>query len=209
MVRIKICGITTIDDALAAAEAGTDAIGLVFYPPSPRAVAVEVAAAIMAALPPFVTSVGLFVNAQRSWVEAVLQSCPLDLLQFHGDEAAADCSGFGRPYIKVVRVTGEEDLRPQLRAHPSARGFLLDRAAPQLWGGSGETFSWWPLPKLDKPLILAGGLSPDNVAEAIAITRPYAVDVSSGVEASPGRKDHGKMRDFVARARAADRRAEG
>lgn len=209
MVRIKICGITMMDDALAAAEAGADAIGLVFYPPSPRAIGVEAAAAILAALPPFVSTVGLFVNAQRSWVEKVLQSCPLDLLQFHGDEIAANCSGFGRPYIKALRVLGEEDLRPRLRAHPDARGFLLDRAVPQLWGGSGETFSWWRLPALDKPLILAGGLSPDNVAEAIAITRPYAVDVSSGVEASPGRKDHGKMRDFVARVRAADRRAEG
>jgi phosphoribosylanthranilate isomerase len=198
-----------MDDALAAAEAGADAIGLVFYPPSPRAIGVAAAAGILAALPPFVSTVGLFVNAQRSWVEEVLQSCPLDFLQFHGDETAADCSGFGRPYIKALRVLGEEDLRPKLRTHPDARGFLLDRAAPRLWGGSGESFSWWPLPTLDKPLILAGGLSPDNVAEAIAVTRPYAVDVSSGVEASPGRKDHGKMRDFVARVRAADRRAEG
>ena len=201
MVRIKICGITNTEDARAAAAAGADAVGLVFYHSSPRALDAVRARKILAALPPFVTRVGLFVNAEAAEVASTLQQCPLDVLQFHGDESPSLCRGFGRPYIKVLRVTAAQDLRPAVDAYHDAQGLLLDCAAPGVWGGSGRSFDWWRLPDLGKSLILAGGLHAENVAEAIAIARPYAVDVSSGVELSPGRKDHDKMARFVARVR--------
>ena len=202
MVRIKICGITNAEDARAAAAVGVDAVGLVFYRSSPRALDAVRARKILAALPPFVTCVGLFVNAEAAEVASTLHQCPLDVLQFHGHESPSFCRGFGRPYIKVLRVTAEQDLRPVVDAYHDAQGLLLDCAAPGAWGGSGRSFDWWRLPDLDKPLILAGGLHAENVAEAIAIARPYAVDVSSGVELSPGRKDHDKMTRFATRVRA-------
>lgn len=201
-VRVKICGITRIEDALAAAAAGADAIGLVFYAKSPRAVDIEQARAILAALPPFVTSVGLFVDAERSELERILASVPLDLLQFHGDESVQQCEAFGRPYIKALRVKAGDDIAAQVARYTSAQGILLDAYVEGVPGGTGEAFDWSLIPQtLSKPLILAGGLRPDNVAEAVSRVRPYAVDVSGGVEASKGVKDVEKVDAFIRAAR--------
>jgi phosphoribosylanthranilate isomerase len=201
-VRVKICGITRVEDALAAAAAGADAIGLVFYAKSPRAVDIEQAREILAALPPFVTSVGLFVDAERSELERILASVPLDLLQFHGDESVQQCEAFGRPYIKALRVKAGDDIAAQVACYPSAQGILLDAYVEGVPGGTGEAFDWSLIPQaLSKPLILAGGLRPDNVAEAVSRVRPYAVDVSGGVEASKGVKDVEKVDAFIRAAR--------
>lgn len=201
-VRVKICGITRVEDALAAAAAGADAIGLVFYAKSPRAVDIEQAREILAALPPFVTSVGLFVDAERSELERILASVPLDLLQFHGDESVQQCEAFGRPYIKALRVKAGDDIAAQVACYPSAQGILLDAYVEGVPGGTGEAFDWSLIPQaLSKPLILAGGLRPDNVAEAVSRVRPYAVDVSGGVEASKGVKDVEKVGAFIRAAR--------
>ncbi|MCL7461734.1 phosphoribosylanthranilate isomerase [Pseudomonas sp. NW5] len=203
VVRSKICGITRIEDALVAAEAGADAIGLVFWAPSPRAVDLEQARRIVAALPPFVTTVGLFVNAARAEVREVLEAVPLDLLQFHGDEQAADCEGHGRPYIKALRVKPDEDIAAQCARYPGAAGILLDAYVPGIPGGTGERFDWSRVPAQPPcPIILAGGLTPENVAQAIQQVRPWAVDVSGGVEAGKGRKDAGKVRAFLSAVRA-------
>ena len=199
MVRVKICGLTQVEDVRAAARAGADAIGLVFYEKSPRVVSIDQARKMLQALPPFVSSVGLFVNADPARVEQVLENCPLDILQFHGDETPEFCRRFGRPYLKVLRVSGETDLRRPLDDYGDAQGLLLDCAVPGQWGGSGQRFAWWRLPELGKPLILAGGLQAENVQEAVRIAQPYGVDVSSGVERSPGCKDHGRMAEFIAR----------
>ncbi|MDH0144544.1 phosphoribosylanthranilate isomerase [Aquipseudomonas alcaligenes] len=201
-VRVKICGITRVEDALAAAAAGADAIGLVFYAKSPRAVDIEQARVILAALPPFVTTVGLFVDAERSELERILASVPLDLLQFHGDESVQQCEAFGRPYIKALRVKAGDDIAAQVARYPSAQGILLDAYVEGVPGGTGEAFDWSLIPQaLSKPLILAGGLRPDNVAEAVSRVRPYAVDVSGGVEASKGVKDVEKVGAFIRAAR--------
>lgn len=197
-VRSKICGITRIEDALLAAEAGADAIGLVFYAKSPRAVDVRQARAIIAALPPFVTTVGLFVDASSCELGEILDAVPLDLLQFHGDESPAFCDGFRRPYIKALRVKPGEDIAVQVEAYKHASGILLDTYVPGIPGGTGETFDWSLVPQgLSKPIILAGGLTAENVAAAIKQVRPYAVDVSGGVEASKGIKDAEKIRAFM------------
>ncbi len=197
-VRSKICGITRIEDALAAAEAGADAIGLVFYAKSPRAVTAEQARAIIRALPPFVTTVGLFVNASRCELNEILEVVPLDLLQFHGDEAPAECEGYHRPYIKAVRVRPGEDLEAICKQYSGASGILLDTYVAGVPGGTGEAFDWSLVPaRLSKPIILAGGLSAANVAEAIAQVKPYAVDVSGGVEAAKGIKDAEKIDAFM------------
>lgn len=197
-VRSKICGITRVEDALATVEAGADAIGLVFYAKSPRAVSVEQAAEIVQALPPFVTSVGLFVNMPREQLLAVLQQVPLDLLQFHGDESPAECEGYGRPYIKALRVRPGEDLAAAMAPYAGARGILLDTFVEGVPGGTGAAFDWSLVPQgVARPIILAGGLEAHNVAAAIRQVRPYAVDVSGGVEASKGIKDAGKIRAFV------------
>ncbi len=198
MVRAKICGITNADDARAAARAGAHAIGLVFYDKSPRAVSISQAKNIVQALPPFVSVVGLFVNASSATVATVLENCALDVLQFHGDETPEFCRGFTRPYLKVIRVKGKEDLRRPVDDYFDAQGLLLDCAVSGQWGGSGQSFAWWKLPDLGKSLILAGGLNADNVRTAIDMAHPYAVDVSSGVERSPGIKDHDKMVRFMA-----------
>lgn len=204
MIRVKICGITRPEDARAAAAAGADAIGLVFHPASPRAVSVAQACAILEALPPFVTSVGLFVDAVPETVAGVLARCPLDLLQFHGDEAPAYCGAFGRPYIKAIRMRGPLDLEAVALTYADARGLLLDAYAPAAAGGTGLTFDWSLIPGgLARPLVLAGGLHPGNVAEAVRRVRPYALDVSSGVEAAPGIKDAALIQAFVANARRA------
>ncbi|WP_047285067.1 MULTISPECIES: phosphoribosylanthranilate isomerase [Pseudomonas] len=197
-VRSKICGITRIEDALAAVAAGADAIGLVFYAKSPRAVNVQQARAIIAALPPFVTTVGLFVNASRCELGEILDAVPLDLLQFHGDESAADCEGYHRPYIKALRVKAGDDIAAACLAYPRASGILLDTYVEGVPGGTGEAFDWSLVPQgLSKPIILAGGLTPDNVAAAIARVRPYAVDVSGGVEQGKGIKDPAKIQAFM------------
>jgi phosphoribosylanthranilate isomerase len=203
-VRSKICGITRIEDALAAVEAGADAIGLVFYAKSPRAVSVQQARAIIAALPPFITTVGLFVNASRCEVNETLDAVPLDLLQFHGDETPEQCEGYHRPYIKALRVKAGDQIVEACRAYRNARGILLDTYVEGVPGGTGETFDWALIPStLEKPIILAGGLTSANVAQAIAQVRPYAVDVSGGVEKSKGIKDRDKILAFMSAVQGA------
>ena len=197
-VRSKICGITRIEDALAAAEAGADAIGFVFYAKSPRAVDVRQARAIITELPPFVTTVGLFVNASRCELNEILEVVPLDLLQFHGDETPQDCEGYHRPWIKALRVRPGDDLEAACKLYAGARGILLDTYVAGVPGGTGEAFDWSLVPeRLSKPIILAGGLSADNVGQAIAQVRPYAVDVSGGVEQAKGIKDAAKIEAFM------------
>ncbi|MHB8667371.1 MAG: phosphoribosylanthranilate isomerase [Burkholderiales bacterium] len=197
--RIKICGLTRADDARAAAELGADAIGLVFYAPSPRSVDAKQAQAIIAAIPPFVTVVGLFVDPARDQVEAVLRGCSLGLLQFHGDETPDFCRSFGLPYIKAARVGGGADLVQYLSRYHAAQGWLLDAYHDRLYGGTGQTFDWKLIPRdLAKPVILSGGLTPDNVGAALRQVRPWAVDVSSGVESGNGIKDAAKIAAFIA-----------
>ena len=198
MTRIKICGITREQDALAAAAAGADAIGLVFYPPSPRAVDAGQAARIVAALPPFVTTVGLFVDAEPAAVRAVLAEVPLDLLQFHGEESDDYCRQFGRPYLKAVRVRSADQLQDVAAQWPGAAGILLDSYKPGVPGGTGEVFDWRLVPReRDWNLVLAGGLVASNVRQAIDEMQPWAVDVSGGVEAPKGIKDVAKINAFV------------
>ncbi len=190
---------------MAAARLGADAIGLVFYAPSPRAVSAAQAAAIAAQLPPFVTRVGLFVNAAPAEIKAVLGVVHLDLLQFHGDEAEADCVAYGVPYIKALSMRPDLDVAAAMAAYPQASGILLDAYHPAVPGGSGECFDWARVPgAASQPIILAGGLTPDNVAEAVRAVRPYAVDVSSGVEAGKGSKDATKLADFFRGVRRGD-----
>jgi phosphoribosylanthranilate isomerase len=196
--RVKICGITNIDDALSAVDAGCDALGFVFYAKSPRAVTPEQAAEIISKLPAFVTSVALFVNESAEVVNQVIATAGVDLLQFHGDESAEFCSRFSRPYIKALRMKPELDLTAQFETYASSQGILLDAYTPGIPGGTGEMFDWSRIPtELATKIILAGGLSAENVAEAIAQVSPYAVDVSGGVEASKGIKDSNKMTDFM------------
>lgn len=203
-VRSKICGITRVEDALAAAQAGADAIGLVFYAKSPRAVNVQQAREIIAALPPFVTTVGLFVNVSRCELAEILEAVPLDLLQFHGDETPQDCEGYNRPWIKALRVRPGDDLEAECKRYAGASGILLDTYVAGLPGGTGEAFDWTLVPRhLSKPIILAGGLSPDNVAAAIAQVQPYAVDVSGGVEQAKGIKDPARIDAFLDAVRRA------
>lgn len=202
-VRVKICGITRTEDARAAVAAGADALGFVFYPPSPRFVAPAVASAIVRALPPFVASVGLFVDATEAEVRAVLEVVPLTLLQFHGDETDDFCARFGRPWIKALAVCPDRDVVADMACHPRASGILLDAWHPDLKGGTGQRFEWARFPRdVARPLILAGGLTPANVAEAIAATHPYAVDVSGGVEVAKGIKDAALIKAFVDAANA-------
>ena len=202
-VRVKICGITRLYDLLHACDAGADALGFVFYEKSPRHVTIEVATELVRELPPFVQGVGLFVNAEPAFVEAVLQDVPLDLLQFHGDETPSDCARYGRPYIKAVRVNPDTDLLKCAADFDTARGLLLDAFVPGVPGGTGERFDWGLIPAhLPKPMVLSGGLTPDNVVEAVQRVRPWAVDVSSGVEAAKGIKDAQKVAQFIARAKA-------
>ncbi|OOG22332.1 N-(5'-phosphoribosyl)anthranilate isomerase [Thioalkalivibrio denitrificans] len=203
--RVKICGVTRVEDALAAAEAGADAVGFVFYAKSPRAVSPEVAREIALALPPFMSRVGLFVDAPSETVAAVLQQVPLDLLQFHGSESPAYCGRFGRPYLKAVPMAEGTDPVAYMDAYPEAAGFLLDSHGNGRVGGTGETFDWGRIPRdLRHCLVLAGGLNPDNVAEAVRRVRPWAVDVSSGVEARPAIKDPERIRAFVDEVRRVD-----
>lgn len=203
-IRIKICGLTRVDDALAAVAAGTDAIGLVFYAKSPRAVTIEKAREIALAVGPFVTVTGLFVDADPKEVEGVLDRVPLHLLQFHGDESAAYCESFHRPYLKALRMKPDLNLDVVINQYSSAVGILLDAYQPGVPGGTGETFDWGRVPQASsRPIVLAGGLNPNNVADAIKSTRIYGVDVSGGVESAPGIKDPEKIQAFVQRARQA------
>lgn len=196
--RIKICGITRPQDGQEVARLGADAVGLVFYASSPRAVSIEQAKAVCDVLPPFVTRVGLFVNAARDEINKVLAEVPLDLLQFHGDEAPADCEGYGRPYIKALRMAPDIDVLAEAEAYHRAAGILLDSYEAGVPGGTGQTFDWQRVPtEVKQPIILAGGLNPRNVASAIELLRPYAVDVSGGVEAAKGIKDRDKMTAFI------------
>ena len=196
--RVKICGITRPEDGAMAASLGADAIGLVFHPPSPRNVDTATALKIIAALPPFVTVVGLFRNAKPREVRTVLAEVPLHLLQFHGDEDPDGCAAFGWPYLKAVPMGSGADVNDYERRFATAAGLLLDSHGGDTMGGTGEGFDWSRIPaERRKPLILAGGLNPDNVATAIRQVRPYAVDVSSGVETAKGIKDAELMRAFL------------
>ncbi len=198
MTRIKICGITSVTDALTATASGVDVLGLVFYPKSPRYVTVGQAVEIACAVPPFTTLVGLFVNAEAQTIRQVLDHVPLCVLQFHGEESDAECRCWGRPYIKAFRVRPGLPVAEMVAPYASASGYLLDSYTPGVPGGTGEAFDWGLIPDtLGKPVILAGGLHAGNVQAAIEAVQPYAVDVSSGVEASPGHKDSGKIEAFV------------
>lgn len=203
--RVKICGITRVADAEAVVRHGADALGLVFYENSPRCVDPDQARAIAAAVSPFVSVVGLFVNADNRAVKAVLQRVPLGLLQFHGNEDNDSCNSFGLPFIKSIAMQDGIDVLSQMESYPDAAGFLLDTWQPATHGGGGETFDWQSVPENSPaPLILAGGLSPANVADAVTATRPYAVDVSSGVESEKGIKSAGKIAAFIEGVRRSD-----
>jgi phosphoribosylanthranilate isomerase len=201
--RVKICGITRSADAAAAAQAGADAIGLVFYPPSPRFLSVERAREIRDALPPFVQSVALFVNADAAQVAQVIGRVHPGMLQFHGDEAPEFCAQFGLPFVKACRVKKGISALEYLRPFSSAAAWLFDSHVPE-YGGVGESFDWSLVPATDKPVILSGGLSQANVAAAIRRVKPWGVDVSSGVESAKGLKDAGKIAAFIAEVRNAD-----
>ncbi len=205
MTRVKICGITRLQDALAVAQGGADAIGLVFYAPSTRYVSILQAAALVRDFPPFLTTVGLFVNADAEYVREVLAQVPLDVLQFHGDETPEYCQQFGRPYLKAIRVKAGVNLVECATRYSTAQALLLDAYVEGIPGGTGAVFEWNLIPKdMPMPLILSGGLDDDNVADAIKQTRPYAVDVSSGVEVSKGVKDAAKIVAFIKKVKSTD-----
>ena len=196
--RVKICGITRVEDAVSAVNAGTDAIGLVFYAPSPRAVSIEQAQQIVAAIPPFVSIVGLFVNATQTEIQSVLSKVRLDIVQFHGDETARECEQINLPYYKAIRVKADTNLLQYEAEFKSAKALLLDTFSETAVGGTGLVFDWNLIPKnLTKPVILAGGLTVENVSQAIQHVRPYAVDVSGGVEQNKGIKDVAKIAAFM------------
>jgi phosphoribosylanthranilate isomerase len=202
-VKVKICGITNREDAIGAMEAGADALGFVFYSKSPRYIAPRAAAEIIASLPPFISNVGLFVNASAQEVRQIIERTGIDTLQFHGEESAEDCAPFLRQCIKAFRIADAESLQQLAAFH--TRAWLLDSFVPGEQGGTGVTFNW-ALAKqavsLNRPVILAGGLTPENVQEAIRQVRPYAVDVSSGIESTPGKKDLNKVRSFIQHAKS-------
>jgi phosphoribosylanthranilate isomerase len=197
-VRIKICGMTRAEDAVAAAQLGVDAVGMVFHAKSPRHVSIEQARSIVAGLPAFVTVTALFMDPDAETVRQVLNQTRVELLQFHGRETAEFCRSFGRPYMKAVPMGGQADLADYARRHAQAAALLLDSHAAGQQGGTGKAFDWSAIPRVDgPPLVLAGGLNPANVAAAIRMVRPYGVDVASGVERAPGIKDPNKMAAFV------------
>lgn len=205
MTAIKICGITREADGLAAAQTGAQALGFVFYGKSPRHVSPARAHELMRVLPPFITSVGLFVNATAEVVKDTLREVRLDLMQFHGDETPEYCMQFGVPFIKAVRVRPGLDLLQYARDFHHAKALLLDAYVDGTHGGTGQTFDWSLIPRnLPLPVVLSGGLTPDNVSEAVRAVRPWAVDVSSGVESSKGIKDAAKIAAFISGVRNAD-----
>ena len=205
-LRIKICGLTTVGDALASVVAGADALGFMFYEASPRHLSVEAASRIIRELPPFVAKVGVYVDASAEFIRRTISECGLDTLQFHGHESPEFCQQFALKIIKAFRVRDAEFLRELPKYHTSA--WLLDSFVPEKFGGTGAKFNWelaMAAKKLGSPIILSGGLTPENVAEAVRQVGPFAVDVSSGVEASPEKKDHGKIRAFISAARESAR----
>lgn len=201
-VRVKICGITRRQDLDAAVEAGADALGFVFAPGSPRALDTEQAAELAAAVPAFVARVGLFMDLDYDGVSRVLDRVPLSVLQFHGSEDAAFCRRFGRPYIKALGMGSLPDLQRAEEDFSDAAALLLDSHGPGQAGGTGKVFDWARVPRLSRPLVLAGGLTPGNVREAVRRLRPWAVDVSSGVEKAPGIKSARKMQEFIREAKS-------
>lgn len=208
--RIKICGMTRPEDALAAAEAGADALGFVFYPPSPRHIEIDQAWSIIDVLPAFVTTTALFVNPEPGLVKTVIQRLKIDLLQFHGDEPVEFCEQFERPYIKAVRMQPDTNLADLSQHYASAQALLLDTYVKGVPGGTGEAFNWdWvaPLKRGDAclPIILAGGLTAENVGQAVQTVQPWAVDVSGGVEVEPGKKSVAQIQAFVEAVNASTR----
>ncbi|MFT7490869.1 MAG: phosphoribosylanthranilate isomerase [Pseudohongiellaceae bacterium] len=202
-MRVKVCGITSVDDAIMAVKAGADAIGLVFYEPSPRCVSVEQAEAIARAVGPFVTVVALFVNAPSDVIADILKRVPIHVIQFHGDEPAEFCEQFSRPYMKALRMREDLDVHAAIAHFDSALGILLDAYTPGVPGGTGETFDWQRVPKdSSRAIILAGGLTPENIRRAVAETSIYGVDVSGGVERAPGIKEAQKIESFVRAAKS-------
>ena len=202
--KVKICGLTSVADAVAAAEAGTDMIGLMFYEKSPRHISLALAAEIARAVSPFVLKVGVFVNPQEALVSRAIAECGLSVLQFHGDEPSEFCTQFGLMSLKAIRVQNAESLQTLENFQTDA--FLLDAYSKSGLGGTGEKFNWdlaLAAQKFGKPIFLAGGLTPENVADAVKQVRPFAVDVSSGVESAPGKKDTAKVRAFIQAVRAA------
>lgn len=196
--RVKICGITRLEDALSVVKHGADAIGLVFYAPSPRNVSIAAAQQIVDALPPFVSKVGLFVNAESTYIKQVLSKVKLDTLQFHGDETVSDCEQINMPYYKAIRVKKDTNLLQYAQSYKSAQALLLDAYSEAAVGGTGMVFDWQLIPSnIGKPIILAGGLTAENVGIAIRQVAPYAVDVSGGVEQSKGIKDDNKIASFM------------
>jgi phosphoribosylanthranilate isomerase len=196
--RVKICGITRVEDALSAVEQGADAIGLVFYPPSPRYVSALQAAEIAQVLPAFVTVVGLFVDAPSADIETVLSKVPIDLIQFHGNETPEQCRRYAKPYIKAIRVKTDTNLIQYQSDFSDAKALLLDTYTDGVPGGTGQVFDWNVIPKhMTKQLVLAGGLDANNVTQAIKLVKPYAVDVSGGVESAKGIKDAAKIAAFM------------
>jgi phosphoribosylanthranilate isomerase len=204
--RVKICGITSVEMARVAVDNGADAIGLVFYPPSPRCVEMDVASEIVASLPAFVTAVGLFVNEDQQRIEGIVRDTKLGLLQFHGNECPDYCAAFQFPYIKAIRMSDDINLEEQMELYAGARSLLLDTYKPGVPGGTGESFNWERVPShLAGDIILAGGLNPENVGTAISSVRPFAVDVSGGVESAAGVKDPQKIIQFMKGVHSADR----
>jgi phosphoribosylanthranilate isomerase len=205
LLKVKICGLTNLDDALAAVEAGADAVGFVLYRNSPRFVDPNIVRAIVQALPPLVLPVGVFVNESVETVRDTMDSCGLALAQLHGDESSAYCEQVGRPVLKALRVKGRISALAiaEYQGRAGVRGFVLDACSDQAYGGTGTLADWSLAADIAKTcrILLAGGLTPENVADAVKAVRPYGVDVSSGVESSPGKKDHGRMRAFVQAAR--------
>ncbi|MEM8594202.1 MAG: phosphoribosylanthranilate isomerase [Pseudomonadota bacterium] len=203
--RVKICGLTTLDDAQVAVRCGADALGFVFYDQSPRYVTPEAAQSIMSQLPMFVQHVGLFVNASADAVQSIVDQTAISLLQFHGDETPDYCDQFNRPYIKAIRVKEDTDVVYEMSRFSNACGFLLDAYVADKFGGTGQSFNWSLIPSDVAPTIaLAGGLTPSNIGHAIEKVRPYAVDVSGGVEQRKGLKSHQKIIDFMTHVRRVD-----
>jgi phosphoribosylanthranilate isomerase len=197
MTRVKFCGFTQEDDVAQAVTLGVDALGFVFYEPSSRYVTPEHAANLTRSVPAFVTRVGLFVNEQAESIKRIFETARLNLIQYHGDETPEFCDTLGLPYIKAFRVKQGMDLRAEMDRYPNASGFLLDAYVKGQPGGTGERFDWGLIPQSDVPIILAGGLTPDNATDAIEQVAPWALDVSGGIETKPGRKDPDKMARFM------------
>ena len=202
--KIKICGVTSVEDAEFACAAGVDAIGLNFYSESKRGLTVSEGSAIEISLPPFVSKVGVFVNPSQSFVNKAIETISFDVLQFHGSESGSFCESFSLPYIKAIPAQNSEQIRQDLENYNSASAILLDTKVGARFGGTGAPFNWKVVPETKLPLIVAGGLNPQNVFEAVSLMRPFAVDVSSGVEKASTQKDFQMMREFVEQVRLAD-----